>query len=342
MNTKNKKQNFENAAKFIILMGFLFVIGTIWIDERTQPPLHPPKIVKRELLPCIALRPSSNLHQDAVVSQSGLHCVVTDFWQKRLHGAGHSWPGIFHQIIAVGTSDTIIDLNSHILHSDGHSTGIGVSSDEKKWDKTKTITVRNGVIDLRGMGTGVESHHKWDMFTIDEPPPTKMLAYNEPHLILENLLIRTDNIGIALTGDGNIIRNCVIESGGNGAIMIAGPNGQILNNTIILTAPLIPGNQKGQNFTQFRHYFELIEERRRSKAAIVLHQATGTLIIGNRIEVKDKSATRHNIYLTDGSKDIRIEGNTFIGSGDTVTLARGSSAVIKNNVMAPENRWWQF
>lgn len=79
------------------------------------------------------------------------------------------------------------------------------------------------------------------------------------------------------------------------------------------------------------------------RAAIALHQATGTLISGNRIEVKGKSATRHNIYVANGSKDVRIEGNTFVGSDNTVTLVDGSTAELKNNVFEKKKTpWWKF
>lgn len=343
MSTKDIFSSLKYIARYIFMAMLFFITMAMWLHEEDHEKLRPPITVASLPLRCIELKPATPTHQDTVVAQPGHYCVIADFWQRRLHGAGHSWPGIFHQLIAVGASDTVIDINNHTLHSDGHSAGIGVSLDERNWGKTKTITIKNGVIDLRGVGTGVESHHKWNMFPIDEQPPSGIMNYDEPHLILENLLIKTDNIGIVLTGDGNIIRNCIIESGGNGAIMIAGPNNQILNNSIILADPFIPGREQGQNyFSQPGSLIDLLEARREPKAAIALHHSTGTIIRGNRIEVKGKSPTRHNIYLTDESKQVQIEENTFIGTEDPVTLAKGSAATMKKNVFESRRRWWQF
>ena len=204
------------------------------------------------------------------------------------------------------------------------------------------ITIKNGVLDLRGMGTAVAYFNKWRMDSIDELIPDDFSGYENSNIILENLLIKTDNIGIILEGDGNIVRNCIIESGGSAAITMAGPNGQITDNTIILTKPFIPGNMQGTKFNENRHFSQLLEERSRAKAAIALHQATGTVISGNRIEVIGKSPTRHNIYLTDASKNVRIEGNTFVGTEDPVTLVKGSTATMKNNVFEPRKPWWKF
>ena len=185
------------------------------------------------------------------------------------------------------------------------------------------------------------------MNSIDEPVPTKpipygLTGYEEPSLILENLLIKTDNLGITLTGDGNIIRNCIIESGGDATIIMAGPNGRIQNNIIVLTNPFVPGSMRGANFSQPEEILKLLKNREVSTAAIALHEATGTVISGNRIEVKGKSPTRHNIYLTDASENVRIEGNTFIGAEDPVTLVKGSTAIMKNNVFERRKPWWKF
>jgi nitrous oxidase accessory protein NosD len=79
-----------------------------------------------------------------------------------------------------------------------------------------------------------------------------------------------------------------------------------------------------------------------TRAAIVLHQASGTVIAGNRIEVEGKSATRHHIYLTDASKDVRIEGNTIVGFDDPVTLLKGSTAGMKDNVFENKKESWSL
>lgn len=329
--------------KLLFLIGIVSLVGwMLWPTKDNRHALRPPIMAVNTLQPCIELRPANQMQQDAVVDKPGQYCVARDFWQLRLHGAGHSWPGISHHLIEIEASNVTIDLRNHILHSDGHSTGIGVSLDELNWVKTRTITIKNGVIDLRGVGSAVASHHRWQMFSLDEPAPHGLTGYEEPRLILENLLIKTDNVGITLTGDGNIIRNCIIESGGDAAIIMAGPNGHILNNKIVLTNPFVPGSMKGANFSQPGEILEIFKYRKVPMAAIALHQATGTLIRGNRIEVKGKSATRHNIYLIHGSKNVRIEGNTIVGAEDPVTLLDGSTAALKNNVFEQRKPWWKF
>jgi len=184
----------------------------------------------------------------------------------------------------------------------------------------------------------------WALRDLDDNVPPELHSFERTSFILENLRITTDNIGIILEGAGNIVRNCIIESGGSAAIMMAGPNGQITDNTIILRSPLIPGALKSQITGPFDLFDlpEILHERRLPKSAIVLHLATGAKITGNRIEVKEASATRHAIYLTDASKEVVIGGNTFVGSEDPVTLLKGSTAILKNNVLEPRKPWWKF
>ena len=304
---------------------------------------------------CLELQPEFGPYQEALIDKPGLYCVATDFWQQRMSGAGHSGPGVWRHLVNVGASNVTIDLMNHILHSGGHSSGIIVSLDAKNANvnssrqqygtRARNITIKNGVIDLRGLGTAVASPDKWNVYRIDKPISDGLNGYEKSNLTLENLLIKTDNVGIALEGDGNIIRNCIIESGGSAAITMAGPNGQIINNTIVLTNPIIPGSMGGVGLDNIepRHFAEYQKGKKAPKAAIALHQATGTIISGNRIEVKGKSATRHNIYLSNGSKDVRIEGNTIVGADDPVTLLEGSTAELKNNVFEPrKSQWWKF
>ena len=274
--------------------------------------------------------------------EAGRYCIAVDFWQRRFCGAGHCAPAAYRHLLHIGGGDVTIDLRNHTLHSDGHSSGIiaytqsnkgSVEPDDPNFSfaqRTTRITIKNGVIDLRGVGIGAEFINHGSMLFIETP----VLGgnYEKTEFILENLRIITDNTGVVLEGDGNIVRNCIIESGGVAAIMMAGPNGQILNNTIILTNPFIPGDMRAKGFSELRNFSELIRERKRPKSAIALHQATGTIISGNRIEVKGKSPTRHNIYLTDASENVLVEGNTFVGSNEPVTQVKDSTAILKNNV----------
>lgn len=330
------------ASRLIWALPVAFTLLVIWMqlpEDFNRPSLHPPKLVAATSKTCTILLPDSGPYKEAGIQESGTYCIGADFWQRRLHGAGHSGPAPYRHLLQVVSGDVDLDLANHTLHSDGHSSGIIIEVIENKtlsnfkYNPTKKIIIKNGVIDLRGLGIGVDGIGKWSMYNIDEIIPDDLTGYQKTGIVLENLLIKTDNVSIILEGDGNIIRNCVIESGGNAAIMMAGPNGRIINNTIVLKNPLIPtrlanDSSKGPISTMMN----MSRYRKMTRAAIVLHQASGTVIVGNRIEVEGKSASRHNIYVTDASKDVRIEGNTIVGFDDPVTLLKGSTATMKDNV----------
>ncbi|MYN29177.1 right-handed parallel beta-helix repeat-containing protein [Duganella levis] len=231
-------------------------------------------------------------------------------------------------------------MSNRTLHSDGNSNGVAAQRIEQDDRQIPTnITIKNGVLDLRGAGTGVDILDQWPMNNINDQAPRKISGFRKSGIVLENLLIKTDNVGIKLEGDGNIIRNCIIESGGHSAITLAGPNGQIINNIITLTEPMPPAHGASGLLSQFDN---LSDFRKKQRAAIVLHRATGTVISGNRIEVKGTSQTYHNIYLTDASVSVHISDNTIVGSADIVTSTKGSTANMKDNVVQKHKKkqWW--
>jgi hypothetical protein len=347
-------RSLRRRTKIIFVFFVLVLAWMLWPHESTKPLLKPPIPLTLDTQPCIDLLPDKGPFKEAAVWQTGRYCVAMDFWQRRFCGAGHCAPAAYRHLLDIRGGDVTIDLRNHTLHSDGHSSGIIAYAQSNKsslipgepnfafTQDTRKITLKNGVIDLRGGGIGVELINRWNALFIDSPIPASLTAYEKTAFILENLRITTDNTSIILEGEGNIIRNCIIESGGVAAIMMAGPNGQIVDNTIILNSPFIPGNMRPRNFNELRDISALIREKRRPKAAISLHQASGTLIRGNRIEVKENSSTRHNIYLTDASKDVRVEGNTFIGSEKPVTLDKDSTAIFRDNVFESAKSWWRF
>jgi hypothetical protein len=207
---------------------------------------------------------------------------------------------------------------------------------------SRNIVIRNGTIDLRGVGTGISLIDGWNPYSINQIIPQDSTNREQTHYVLENLHIKTDNIGIVLAGSGNIIRNCVIESSGNAAIIVTGSHGQILNNEIILNNPIIPSSLGGRALLDIG-LSRFLEERRAPKAAIALRNAPGTLIKGNYIQVIGQSATRFNIYLSDASVMARVEDNTFVGAGPPVTLRDTSTAKLKNNRFEKKwPNWWPF
>lgn len=343
----------NNYLRIAILLLLLFSSYVIFFQEKSRLSA-PQKILYSQKNHCISLLPDPGPYKEAEIKRSGKYCVNDDFWQERLSDlAGHSGPGSHRHLIDVATSNVEIDILNHTLHSDGHSSGIVLGQDYQNATDTdsatvrnlpmaKNVTIKNGVLDFRGLGNGVVQFNQWRMYSIDESVPKDFQKYEITNVTLENLLIKTDNVGIILEGEGNTIRNCIIESGGIAAITMAGPNSKIINNRIVLTDPFIPGEMRGTKLRQFRDFSALLESRREAKAAIALHQATGSIISGNQIEVKGKSLSRHSIYLADASADVRIEENTFVGAENPVTLAGNSTAIIINNKLEPRRPWWQF
>jgi len=346
---KNFSLIFQRKSKaWLVLILSLIIIGTIFFTGNKKiKKLHQPHSLVTTINDCIELVPEYGPYKEAVISNSGKYCIGTDFWQKRLYdGAGHSGPARYRHLIEVRASNVVIDLANHILHSDGNSSGISINFDDSKKEKgaaesitiADTIIIRNGVIDLRGLGFALSNLSSWDIDGVEKKVDENLGKFKKTNIILENLLIKTDNMGILLEGDGNIIRNCVIESGGIVAIAMAGKNGKILNNKIILTSPRIPGKMKGSELNRIRDLRQLIEARREVKAAIALHYASNTVISGNLIDVKQKSASRHAIYLTGSSKNVIIEGNTFTSAQNPVTIVDNSSTEMKRNIIKQEKQ----
>lgn len=299
--------------------------------------------VAEETASCKPLLPRSAADQDAVVDSAGAYCMGSDFRQPMLYGAGHSGPRYDHALIKVGGGDVTIDLQQHTLHTDARSHGlllaarsnVGVARDLQRdfGASSRNVTVRNGVIDLRGTGTGVRFVRWWELIKLGETVPPDAQPYEHTRYVLENLTIKTDNVGIQLEGDGNIVRNCVIESDGDAAIIMAGPNSQIVNNTIILGEPLLPTWTKAaEQSNQLAMLYKTPKARQQTRAAIVLQDGSGSLVRGNRIEVKGKSSTRHSIFLNNGSRAVVIEGNTFVDGVDAPLALAGSSSRLKGNL----------
>jgi len=347
--------SFPPSIRIGLGFGGSILVLLFQLTPESSQTLRPPISSETPPYECVQLRPELGPYQEASILKAGTYCLAVDFWQSRLSdGAGHSGPAPHRHLIGIKGGDVNIDMANHILHSDGHSSGIYTAARSNRGSaeymksnygrETRNITIKNGVIDLRGLGTGVALINHWDMHRIDAEIPENIPDYEKSNFVLENLLIKTDNIGIILEGEGNTIRNCIIESGGSAAITMAGPGGKIINNTIILKNPLRAGSMTGINFgnLESRNIVEFIQEKQAPKAAIALHQANGTVISGNRIEVMGSSASRHSIYLTDSSKDVKIEGNTIMGKSDTITLTKGSTTILKNNVFKLEKPWWIF
>lgn len=354
-----KKICFPFAAlskKWISIASILALIAwSVWPERIDSKALSPPRLAPLLAGSCLGVEQYDATYQQSAIRESGLYCVKKNVWQRRFSGSGHSGPGTYHVLVEIFKGNVTIDLQNHTLHSDGHSGGIKavVRSDLNSAESSSripilaisNITIKNGVIDLRGLGTGIEFIRHWDPMDVHDPIPKGRTDYDKSRFILENLLIKTDNMGIALEGDGNIVRDCVIESGGNAAIMMSGPNGRITNNTIVLANPFVPAWMAGamEGPLQTRHILEFIKSKKLPRAAIILRQASGTVVSGNRIEVVGESDTRHPIYARYASQAIVINDNTFIGTVNPVILMDGSSAKLSDNrIVKPKGNWLSF
>ena len=336
---------------FLTFLAFLAVPMFLLLSksQHTEVNLTAPKVSVVHTEDCFELHPDNEIYQEAAVSNPGGHCVIKNFWQRRFCKAGHCAPAPYRNLVQIRGGDVTIDLMNHILHSDGHSSGIVASTQSNKTtfdreqrnfdfsQQTTRITLKNGVIDLRGLGIGVALIDRWKMNFIDTSAPEGPPHYEKTGFILENLRIITDNTGVILEGDGNTIQNCIIESNGRAAIMMAGPNGLIEGNTIILdNRPF--SKIRPITFDKFMEgiynpvdIYRIIQTNRIQKAAIVLHQADNTLIRNNKILVKDESERRMSIYIDNNSKNINIIGNEFANIKKLIILVNGSTAVVENN-----------
>jgi len=289
---------------------------------------------------CTLLSPRSAIYQDALIEAPGAYCLASDLRQQAMSGAGHSGPGYDHALVTLKGGDVVIDLQGHTLRADARSHGVlaqalaNLGTAERQHreygSQTRSVTVRNGVIDLRGIGSGIRFIRWWELIQLEETVPPAAAPYEQTRFVIENLTIKTDNVGIQLEGEGNIVRHCVIESGGNAAIMLAGPHSLIEDNTIILGDRLVPTWLAASADTS-GVLLKAAAERRRTRAAIVLQDGSGSVIRGNRIEVRGKSATRHSIYLNNGSRDVLVEDNNFVDGVDPVVQLNGSNARLARN-----------
>lgn len=340
----------SRLGAFFLLVGLATYCLTCHPEARAEA--SQVDTARRGMTSCIELRPRPDWYVSTAVDEPGHYCVAVDFVQRRWSSAGHSGPKPHEFIISIKGADVVIDLKNHVLRSDGDSRGIiayGLTEAEiaTQWHNnsnphSRNIIIKNGTIDLRGVGTAISFDNGWVPYHLVDPISEDLPHYEQTSYVLENLHIKTDNVGIKLLGSDNIIRNCVIESGGYAAIVMLGPKGKILNNKIILNNPLIPAQIENLNLTEVG-LTRFLEERRAPKAAIALRNAPGTLVKGNYIEVAGLSASRFNIYLSDASKNVTVEDNIFVGTGSPVTLADASTAELKNNHFqkAPPS-WWPF
>lgn len=182
---KNENENEKHflisplkwKARLALILASI-TIGTILFNGNKKiEKLYQPHSVITTTNNCTELVPDAGPYKEAVISNSGQYCIGTDFWQRRLcDGAGHSGPARYRHLIEVRASNVVIDLANHILHSDGNSSGISINFDDSKKEKgaaesitiADAIIIRNGVIDLRGLGFSLSNLSSWDIDGVEK------------------------------------------------------------------------------------------------------------------------------------------------------------------------------
>ena len=134
----------------------------------------------------------------------------------------------------------------------------------------------------------------------------KLADYPNRKILIENMKIRTNRVGIVIQGAGTVIRDSVIEVDAGTAIWIYGPNAIIENNTIIVRGNFDP-----------KSGLSLYE----ADAPIRLHHGDGAIVRNNRIVVSNR-VNRRAISLFDTGR-IRFESNQIYGLGQSDQLAPG-------------------
>lgn len=321
------------------------LLGIVWSCSDHSPPLPPlplPVAVADGEYDCIELKLDSRAGSGGALLDPRHFCLKEDFRQRRYVGAGHTWPTSSHSILNLYGGGIDVNLQGHTLSADSDSQAIEAAAafnhgwavrDGRQFGMTtRSLHIHDGYIDLRSVGTGVSLVNKWGYLlgAADYPPPDSKVSYEKTQYVLENLVIRTKGIAIQLEGDGNIIRNCIIESEGNAAIVIAGPNAIIENNKIILHDRLIPSEAE-PDLNDIGSLKKILASRARSRAAIVLRQSSGTKIVGNTIEVEAASNQRRAIYVRDESKDVLVQGNHIFGPAQPAFVEHGSVVIERDN-----------
>jgi hypothetical protein len=129
--------------------------------------------------------------------------------------------------------------------------------------------------------------------------PATADGYSKRNTVIEDMTIRTHNVGILVQGANTVIRNSTIEVDAGTAIWIYGPNAVIENNTIVVQGD-----------------YSLLD----ADAPIRLHHGDGAVIRNNRIIIKGHAHKRAISTFDTGA--FTAEGNMFHGMTDKNEFAR--------------------
>jgi hypothetical protein len=129
--------------------------------------------------------------------------------------------------------------------------------------------------------------------------PDTVDGYPKRNILIEDMTIRTRNVGILVQGANTVIRNSTVEVDAGTAIWIYGPNAVIENNTIIVHGD-----------------YSLLD----ADAPIRLHHGDGAIIRNNRIMIKGHAHKR--AISTFDTRAFTVEDNMLHGMTDKDELAK--------------------
>ena len=285
------------------------------------------------------------------ILRPGNYCLDQDWSQRKLGWLAHFGTGDT-DMLRLCCGHVTVDMQGHTLACNYERSGIvlmarqnreffrrggssieqpGISYSADSLDN-RSVTIRNGTIDLTGgerTGVGCYLWDAWNAgwFNLPDKATRPRQAtpdnYIRNEYLLDNLKIYTLGIGALLEGSHNVIRNCIVHSQGQAAIVGAGPDLTIENCEIWLKP------------SAGEHHVRADMPR----AAIHLRDGSRAVIRNNVIRLSESDGnTPPAILIRDGASDVLIENNTFVNaSGDPVVLADNSSAIVRDNKIA--QRW---
>jgi Right handed beta helix region len=262
-------------------------------------------------------------------------------------------------ILMIETSDVTMDFNGHQLGGDaGIAASIATpelfsSRDFSRRDtQPSRITLRNGIVDAeRGSGRilfdGVEpslvvlsDHQNVNSTPVRDAEHAKLRdelnrrglqwdsqkrlssadRYPRRDIVIENMRITTAGAAIEIQGAGTVIRNSVIKTDSNSALVLHGPGARIENNLIVVDC------QRGVR-----------ESCKPADAPIRLRMGDGA-VIRNNVFVLSGATHQRIVSVFDTAGSITLEGNTFIGLDkleDAVSVQSGTAPQLtaRNNLL---------
>lgn len=321
------------------LLGGGLLTAYLGLRESRPVPLPSLPLSVARNFECHDLPLSQKAGQVWHVQDSGSFCLAEDFLQPTLWGAGHSLPRYGHALVRLSGGEVTVDLQGHHLLAESLSDGMVAENSTDKEIATrfglphgtdlKSVTIKNGFIDLQGRGDGIVLVDHWSASPGSTRSTSEATHHKTSH-VLENLVIRTRGRSIILEGRGNVIRNCIIESSGNAAIVVMGPDNVVENNRIVLA----PRWERPRSLLEITRQYPVWEEDGPGtppRAALVLQEASNSRISGNNIEVANPSAKRVAILIRDESKAVEIKDNVFVGPSEIGSLSPGATVLEAGN-----------